>query len=27
VCFAGSTNVSFKTSLVRAGLNWKFGGF
>ena len=27
VCFPGSTNVSFKTSLVRAGLNWKFGGF
>jgi outer membrane immunogenic protein len=28
VCFPGvSTNVSFKTSLVRAGLDYKFGGF
>ncbi len=28
VCFPGaSTNVSFKTSLVRAGLDFKFGGF
>jgi outer membrane immunogenic protein len=27
VCFGTSTNVSFKTSLVRAGLDWKFGGF
>jgi outer membrane immunogenic protein len=26
-CFPGSTNVSFKTSLVRAGLDFKFGGF
>ena len=26
-CFAGSTNVSFKTSMVRAGLDYKFGGF
>jgi outer membrane immunogenic protein len=25
-CCAG-TNVSFKTSLVRAGLDWKFGGY
>ena len=27
VCFPGSTNVSFKTSMVRAGLDFKFGGF
>jgi outer membrane immunogenic protein len=27
VCFGTTTNVSFKTSLVRAGLDFKFGGF
>jgi outer membrane immunogenic protein len=27
ICFGSTTNVSFKTSLVRGGLDFKFGGY